>query len=287
MKIHYSCVVGEKEIFKKQGQIWLDSLITLGKIDPGRIYVHCISGTDAGYIKKIKETGANVDVIEPFGDLKYCNKIPQLSNAALKTADITVLMDTDMIMLENFERELEKDADFLNCISGKIVDLANPPIEVIAAVFFGAALEKKLPDHKIECGEDLTYGANFNGGLYIIPAKYYGIIETNWKKWAKWLLKNGKPLYDAGKEAHIDQVSFCMAVHEFNLDVKYLDRNYNYPLPYDFGGRDTPYVLHYHDKVDENFMLVPGYEPSGNIKKAVKRANEFILFSCGQQQQSQ
>jgi len=273
MKINYSCVVDKQEKFKKQGWLWLNSLIKLGGINPADIWVHCVRGVEPDYIKKCEDTGVNVESIEPFGDKKYCNKIAQMSNAKLKDSDAIILMDTDMIMLENFEHLLTG----LDYISAKIVDLENPPIEIIDAVFASAGLKKVLPDYFTGYKAAPTYGANFNGGLYIIPAKYYDIIEAGWQKWAYWLLENGKPLYDIGKESHIDQISFCMTVHENNLNIKYLDPAYNYPLPFDYGIEDGLYVVHYHDKIDENFSsLILEYEPNENIKKAVDKANKFI-----------
>ena len=274
MKINYSCVVDNHDKFKKQGWIWLNSLIALGGINPDNIWVHCVVGMDSEYIKKCEKIGANVEIIEPFGDKKYCNKLAQMSNAKLKDADVVILMDTDMIMLKNFEEQLVD----LDCICGKIVDLPhNPPKHVIDEVYQIAGLTKTLPDYLTECEPSYTYGANFNGGLYVIPRKYYDIIETDWQKWALWLLENGKPMYDAGKEAHIDQVSFSMTVQENELNIKYLNRAYNYPLPYDFGAdEDYPYILHYHDYVDADFLMALDYEPTGNIKKAVDTANGFI-----------
>ena len=278
MRINYSCVVDVHEKFKKQGWLWLNSLIKSGGVNPADIWVHCINGMDAEYIKKCESTGVNVRVTEPFGDKKYCNKIPQISNKELKESDVIILMDTDMLILENFENRLNADSfTGSGCIAGKIVDIENPPTHVIDAVFGIAGLKKTLPDKFTERGPVLTYGANFNGGLYIIPRKYYDIIETGWKKWALWLLENGKPMYEAKKAAHIDQIAFCMTVHEHELDIRYLDRVYNYPMTYDFGADErTPYVLHYHEEVDANFLLSPAFEPLGNIKKAVDRANAFI-----------
>jgi len=278
MRIKYSCVVDHKDIFKKQGWLWLNSLIYFGQINPADIYVHCIRGTDEDYMKKCAGTGVNVVITEPFGDKTYCNKIAQLSNDDLKDSDVIILMDTDMIMLENFENtidfSLERSSGY---ISAKIVDMPNPAIDTIDELFELAHLKKSLPDKSVECMDYLTYGANFNGGLYIIPQKYYGIIQSGWEKWSQWLLKYGKPLYDAKREAHIDQVSFCMTIHENNIPVKYLDRLYNYPLPYDLGdAKKIPYVLHYHTYTDENHLLTVDYELVGNIKKAVDLANRFI-----------
>ena len=275
MRVKYSCVVDNRERFQKQGWLWLNSLIYFGKINPSDIFVHCIAGTNEGYIKKCAATGVNVEITEPYGDKTYCNKIAQMSCEKLKDSDIIILMDTDMIMLRNF------DNINYNFISGKIVDLPNPETSVIDGVFELAGLKKSklLPGKKIECMDYLTYGGNLNGGLYIIPRKYYGEIKSGWEKWSQWLLikENGRPLYDAGKESHIDQISFCMTLHENNIPVNYLDRMYNYPITYDFGEeKNIPYVLHYHTDTDENHLISPAYVPAGNIKKAVKLANDFI-----------
>lgn len=275
MRINYSCVVDKHERFKKQGWLWLNSLIKLGKINPANIWVHCISGMDGEYIDKCAAVGVNVAVIEPYGDGTYCNKIAQMSNEKLKDADAVILMDTDMIMLQNFENTLDS-----NYISAKIVDMPNPSIDVIDSLFQLSGLKKTLPDMSVECADDITYSANFNGGLYFIPKEYCGAVQSGWEKWAKWLLANGKPIYDAKREAHIDQVSFCMNVHERKIPVKHLSRLYNYPLPYQLGDSDImPYVLHYHTQINENHLLTVDYNPVGNIKKAVDLANEFIAHN--------
>jgi hypothetical protein len=273
MRVNYSCVIDTKEHFLKQGWLWLNSLIHFGKIDPGRIYVHCVTGTSAQYIEKCKGAGVNVEVIERFGDKKYCNKIRQLSNEKLKDCDAAVLMDTDMVMLENFEDKL----DFEH-ISAKIVYMKNPETPVIDSVFALSGLKKTLPDVAIESdGGYLTYGANFNGGLYIIPQKYCEAVKSGWEKWALWLLSNGEPLKKANKQDNTDQVSFCMTVHENQIPVKYLGRLYNYHILFDLGEKEhTPYVLHYHAHIDENHLISTDYAPEGKIKEAILAANGFI-----------
>ena len=278
MRIKYSGLIDNHEKFQKQGWLWLNSLICLAKINPADIFVHCVKGTSEEYIKKCAQTGANIEITEPYGDKKYCNKIAQMSNAKLKDADAVVLMDTDMIMLDNFEDTID-----FNSISSKIVNAPNPDLSVIDELFALADMKKSIPDRIIELAHDypehtMTYGANFNGGLYIIPQKYFDIVKSGWEKWAQWMLKNGKPLYDAKKEMHIDQLSFCMTVHENNLPLTYLSRLYNYPLPFDFGDPDRiPYVIHYHFHTDENHLLWINYEPQENMKKALEISNEFIL----------
>jgi len=275
MKINYSCVIDNKERYLQQGWFWLNSLIQLGKINPSNIWIHFIKDIDDAYIKKYADAGINIEFIEPFGDKKYCNKIMQMRNEKLKDSDVIILMDIDMIMLSNFENTLEYD-----CITSKIVNLANPAIEVIDELFAMSGLKKSLPDMKVELNEDMTYGANFNGGVYVIPKKYYDAIQSGWEKWALWLINNGTPIYEAKREAHIDQVSFCMAVQENHLPVKYLNRLYNFPLPFPFDELGVvPYVLHYHTLMDEkkSYILSVDYEPAETIKKAIELANEFIM----------
>ena len=275
MRVKYSCVVDNRERYQKQGWIWLNSLIYFGKIDPADIFVHCVAGTDDGFARKCAEAGANVEITEPYGDKTYCNKIAQMGNPRLKDSDAVILMDCDMIMLRNFEDTI----DFTR-VSAKIINYANPETHILDSLFALAGLEKSsaAPDVKIEYADDyFTYGANFNGGLYIIPARFYGVVESGWQKWALWLLEYGKPLYDAGSQTHIDQISFCMAVHENNIPVNHLHRRYNYSTPRDFGdGEPYPYVLHYHTYTDENNLVALDYAPAGNIKIAVETANGFI-----------
>jgi hypothetical protein len=91
--------------------------------------------------------------------------------------------------------------------------------------------------------------------------------------------KNGAPLYKAKKEAHIDQLGFCMAAHENNIPVKYLGSLYNYHVLLDYAKPErVPYVLHYHTAADKKDFtgIELDYEPEGNIKKAVETANGFM-----------
>ena len=274
MKINYSCVVDNKERYLTQGWLWANSLIKLGKVNPANIWVHFVRGIDDEYINKFAKEGINVALIDPYGDKKYCNKIAQMRNDELKDSDAIILMDIDMIVLDNFEDTL--DFDYIN---SKIVNAINPPIEILDELFAMSGLKKVLPDLIVELNQGMTYGANFNGGLYFIPKKYYDAVQSGWEKWSQWLLINGKPLYDAGKEANIDQVSFCMTVHENNIPIKYLTRLHNYPMPFQFGDAERiPYVLHYHTVMEEHKsnLIKVDYEPLGNVKKAVEMANEFI-----------
>jgi len=276
MRIKYSCVVDKGERFQMQGWIWLNSLITFGHIDPANIYVHCVTGTAAEFMRRCLAAGVNVELIEAYGDKTYCNKIAQMSGAGLCDSDAVVLMDCDTILLRNFEGTVD-----LGYISAKAVDMPNPDMYVIDSLFALAGLKKSdaVPDVKVECDDRFTYGANFNGGVYIIPAEHYGAIGDGWKKWSRWLLDCGKPIYDAGMQAHIDQVSFCMAVHENDIPVKHIGRRYNYPTPYDFGGGEQfPYVLHYHKDADRTNFIEVEYPLRGNIKKAVETANGLIGY---------
>jgi len=226
MKVIYSCVVDVSYKFQYQGWLWANSLIINACVDPQNIWIHCIKGVDTGFKKLCAGLGINVLDIEPFGDGKYCNKIAQLFNPMLRNADIIVLMDTDTFVLSNFESELDS-----NRICAKPVDTPNPDISVFDTLFSMAGIEKSVSNTTATCIKKHTYGANFNGGLYAVPKIFVDAMQISWVKWSNWLLSHAKQENRIDfPEIHIDQMSFCMSVHENKFPITELDVSLNFPL---------------------------------------------------------
>jgi len=270
MKVYYSCVVDINPKFHYQCWLWVHSLIEMAKINPQNIWVHYIKEVNLTFVEKLKSLGVQVKQIESFGDGKYCNKIAQLSNEALRNADVLILMDTDMIVTKDFSNEIN-----LNCVSGKIVDLPNPEILVLNKIFSEAGIERTFGEIKTDLSEELTYAGNFNGGLYVIPQKYIESVYTSWRKWALWLL-DMKLLHEAGKGTHVDQVSFCMAIHENGIPIEHLHRKYNFPTHINFLKDIAPVVIHYHWELDEVGLLKINPNSTSDYKKCISEVNELI-----------
>jgi len=227
---------------------------------------------------KFEAIGCRTTEIERFGDGKYCNKIAQW-NDALEGAEFDhfIFLDTDTIFVSNSLCELRS-----NAICAKVVDLANPPIaaleEIMRAAGFGA-LPAKRP---VEANGEETYYGNSNGGMLSVPREFARVLFENWRRWALWLLDNLEPLRRLDKQGHVDQVSFCMAVHKTKLPFQYVSSNLNYFLH--FAGVHSDYdsdkpisLLHYHNV---SINALGSLDPPGAVtaaeREATRRANVQI-----------
>ncbi|WLR43867.1 hypothetical protein LC087_07025 [Bacillus carboniphilus] len=273
MKAYYSCLLDSKPKFYKQCFLLVHSLIELANVPPQHIWVHFTNDVDEMILQQLQALKIQLFEIERFGDERYCNKIAQLSNKNLHHADLVVLMDTDMIVTKPFIENVSID-----CVNGKIVDLANPDINVLEDIFQKAGIERTLGRVKTDISKEETLKGNFNGGLYIIPKKYMKTVNESWRKWALWLLEK-KHLHKAGKGIHVDQVSFCMTLHENKLPIEHLNRKYNMPTHLSFYKDVDPYILHYHDLLTSNGLLPVDPHSSNAYKNTLEKVNSFIHSS--------
>jgi 2-polyprenyl-3-methyl-5-hydroxy-6-metoxy-1,4-benzoquinol methylase len=270
MKTYYSCVVDVNPKFHYQSWLLVHSLIEMANVSPQNIWIHYIVGVDVTFLEKLRSLGVQLKEIDSFGDGKYCNKIAQLSNESLKEADLVILMDTDMIVTQQISGEIN-----FNCVSGKIVDYPNPEISVLNKIFSEAGIEEQLAPIKTDFSEDLTYAGNYNGGLYVIPKIYLGEIYTSWKKWALWLLET-RFLHDVDKGIHVDQVSFCMTVHEKKIPIEHLHKKYNFPTHIDYFKDIEPAIIHYHWELDATGLLKTDLNSTKEYRESIRKVNALI-----------
>ncbi|MFD2672020.1 hypothetical protein [Marinicrinis sediminis] len=270
MKTFYSCVVDINPRFHYQCWLWVHSLLEMASVPPSHIWVQYIEGVDEAFLSKLGSLGVRLKKIDKFGDGKYCNKISQLSNEALMEADMIILMDTDMIVTQDFSCEMDP-----NCVSGKIVDFSNPEISILDKIFSAAGIFTVFENRLTDLDKGWTYSANFNGGLYVIPRHFIKQIFQTWKKRALWLLEH-KFLHEVGRGVHVDQVSFCMAIHELNIPIEHLDRKFNYPIHANFTKDSVPIVFHYHAELSTVGLLNLDPNSTAEYKQMVRKANLFI-----------
>jgi hypothetical protein len=134
----------------------------------------------------------------------------------------------------------------------------------------------------VEAREQETFRANCNGGLYSVPSGLAEELFYRWREQALALLNDIKPLQDAGKASHVDQVAFCMAVHGTGLPFAHLPSNANYYLhfagPHPLRDSSKPLaLLHYHNtSVNVLGMLEPEGAVKGDEIQAVAKANAQI-----------
>jgi hypothetical protein len=71
-----------------------------------------------------------------------------------------------MICLENFESWLPRHG------VGKVVDLDNPPLDLLDGIFEQAGFENRPPVVQVDSSDSMTYLGNCNGGLYSVSARF-------------------------------------------------------------------------------------------------------------------
>lgn len=272
--VKYACFVDNSSKFIYQAWNLVNSLINNARIKAENIYIHYSEGMDTYFLDKCRNLGINTCFINKFGDGKYCNKITQLSNAKLYDTDLLVLLDTDMVVLKNFENNINT-----NKIYGKIVDFPNPSLDILDEIFALANIHKRPEKIKTDLSDELTYNGNFNGGLYILPGDILEELYQKWKEYALWLL-DIKILHKYEKGIHVDQVSFCLALNEFDNEIENLSRLFNFPLHIEHSyEKEIPFILHYHWLIKSNGLIYSDFFKDGPIAFAIKNANDEIIKS--------
>jgi hypothetical protein len=274
-RVLYSFVMDRGAAFSYQAWHLAHSLVYFCGAEPQDIHVQCTPRSDQGARTLLERAGFQTHTLTPFGDGKYCNKLAQIENLPLHSADIAVLLDTDTIAVSDLRPWISSHA-----IRAKIVDAANPPIECLQEIADNAGLN---PGDV--CATDMgagdTFIGNCNGGMYAIPTQHCSLLSGDWRRWALWLLDNPDPLQRAGKQIHVDQVSFWMALRSSGLPFELAASNTNYFTHFAADhlhfqhDRDIA-LLHYHDQLN----VVGKIEPLANLTPpavaAIERANDQI-----------
>jgi hypothetical protein len=95
------------------------------------------------------------------------------------------------------------------------------------------------------------------------------------------LLADNAPLQAVRKESHVDQIAFCLAMHQTGLPLADLPSNVNYPLhlagPHRFREAGPLQLLHYHNQsLNVIGLLEPKRDLDDGERRAVQAANEQI-----------
>lgn len=250
-----SCVVDTHPRFHLEALRWFASTTRLASIDPANLVVHVVGDGGADVRAYLERHGVSVRDIEPFDARSpHCNKVAgALALARDHTAGLCVLTDSDVAIVED-PRSLGVPPDQVGM---KPVDMANPPLEVLGAVFAAAGiLEPRTVG--IPWQAEVTFSGNGNGGVYLVPGGILPDVARAWNHWARWLLDRLELLRDWAQ--HVDQVSMALALAAEGIDVFELAPRWNTPIHIDgFVPRDAqvPAIIHYHQRVDHIGQIEP------------------------------
>jgi len=277
VKVAFSCVVDAKPRFEWQAFVLVNSLLRNVGCRPFDIKVHCLPGVTSAFRDSMNNFGIDIVEIQPFNGHPYCNKVQQCFSSAFDDYERVILLDSDLFVFGM--PSISASCPF----SAKIVDIANPPLNILSQIYDNLPIKIKKPrqtrvDFSLS-DNDLTYANNFNGGLYIIDQKYLLQIGTFWKKHAEWLLTQSEIL-DVYWQ-HIDQIAMSLALSELGIDYQPLDRSDNFPVHLmtervgdSFSLSTDIKVLHYHNHVLPDGKIK--YTGSSDVDAYISRANHQI-----------
>ncbi len=254
----------------RQVLVWIRTALDLARIPPEDLVVHAIEGCPEDALGMLRSLGVRVVESAPFpGGPPTCNKLVQLSSDALREADRIVLCDCDLAWNSPLGPRLRRKT-----LQVKIVDFANPELEVLHNVFREAGLP---PGREVETSfrGGSTLAGNCNGGIYIIPGDLFPRLEEPWTRWAHWVRDRadslGAPVF------HTDQIAFALSLQELGIEVDHLTPEFNCPSHFNIAAEVddlSPRVIHFHGALDPSGYLKPTTVPG--IDRAIERINECL-----------
>jgi hypothetical protein len=268
-----SCVVDDVPSIWNSLIPWLATATQLSQVHPKNIHVHHVCALTPSISRICKALGIKTHLIAPFdASNPYTNKIAQCETD-FGEVNTVVLTDVDVV----FTKPLPL-SQIQGQVAGKLVDMPNPPIEVLSEIFLSAGvvpIGSRVNDYtsnesKIEFE---TLVGNFNGGLYVIPTKSLRAIGERWSYWARWLLLRPKLLSKWTRNT--DQVAFCLALSDLSIIPSLLSNHWNYPTH--IGGvhiDQEPFIFHHHALLNENQELM--LPPDQTTHDAISRVNREI-----------
>jgi hypothetical protein len=267
----YSCVLDDDPGMLHQALVWAWTAIDLAGVPPGSLVVHALEACDPERLRPLEALGVRVVTAAPFpGGPPTCNKLVQLESVALAGADRIVLCDCDVAWAAPLGERLLGDS-----LRAKIVDYANPSLDVLDAIFREAGLPRG-PVVETSFRRESTYSNHCNGGLYVVPGELFGRLREPWVRWAHWVRENAERL--GARVFYTDQMALTLALAELGERVDLLSLEDNCPTHVDLRaeieGDLEPRVIHFHRNLTETGHL-RGTGVLG-VDRALERVNAVI-----------
>lgn len=272
--VAWSCLVDDTPAIWSSLVPWLATAIDLAGLDPSRLYVHHVCALRPEIEALCRRLAINTRPTEPFDRrFPHTNKIRQLATT-FGDARHVILTDVDVAFVSPPPLDRIRTP-----AAGKVVDLPNPPIDVLRRVFSVAGLPApaiwtnaflNAQEARVEFE---TFLGNCNGGMLVIDRDQLAPIGRAWAQWARWLVAR-IDLLDRSA-VHVDQVSFCLAVNELGIDVGRLDDAWNFPLGVRVASSGIePFLLHHHAAFEDGRLIDRGH--AAPTRDAIARVNGVI-----------
>jgi len=276
MRQSYSIVVDASPRFGRQAVAWVRCALTLARVPPADLQVNVVPGVPDAFVAGMRRWGVPCRRL-PQDDLTLgpLNKLRQLRPGALPHAPVTVLCDCDTVFTSTLP-----DFRAASGISGKLVDIGNPPMRYWRTLFLILGLRVDDDGLRVTRNGRPTYRNNVNGGLYVVPDDVRDELFTAWRGFARTLLTH--PDYVRPWRYHTDQIAFGLACARLGVTVNLLADGLNYPLhirPTDGGPVTPPVVVHHHQGLPRGRLRYGAHRDAAGheaVRERIDRVNSVL-----------
>ena len=244
-----------------------------GSLADADIFVCIVGEVDAARRADFAALGAQVRVVSAFNPLnRFCNKIRFLELPELERYETIVLLDCDTALVQDPAPYFAQPA-----LQLKIADLPTVPSTVLARLCAHFGLSTPAPIYWTTCSQEPTIWY-CNTGVMILPAAWIARILPAWRDFIVRLCTEPgvfDPPYN-----HCNQAAMTLVYTANPLPFAELPAAMNFTLnqthrlPAPALLREDPVILHYHDRVDSEGLLLPAPYPLAQNR--IQQLNERL-----------
>jgi hypothetical protein len=247
-----------------------------GSLADADVFVCFVGDADVARRAELEALGAQVRAVEPFNPLnRYSNKIRFLELPELAGYQTAVLLDCDMALVQDPAPYLAQPA-----LQLMIADLPTVPSERLAWLCGRFGLAAPAPTYRTTCSQEPTIWY-CNTGVTILPCAWIARILPAWRDFILRLC--AEPALLDPPYNHCNQAAMTLTYIADPLPFAELPVAMNFPLhqigrrPAEALLREDPVILHYHDRVDAEGLLLAVPYPLAQAR--VEQLNERLRAS--------
>jgi hypothetical protein len=273
-KVAFGCVAESTPSFYDQVLRLIRSIRWFGgSLADADVFV-CIVG-EAGPARRmeLEALGAQVRLVSEFNPLnRFCNKIRFLELPELERYETVALLDCDMALVQDPAPYFAQPS-----LQLKIADLPTVPTAVLARLCAHFGLSAPAPIYRTTCSQEPTIWY-CNTAVMILPAAWIAQILPAWCDYILRLCT--EPGLFGPPYNHCNQAAMSLVYLSNPLPFSELPAAMNFPLhqthrlPAPALLREDPVILHYHDRVDGDGLLLP--VPYPLAQNRVRQLNERL-----------
>jgi Sulfotransferase family len=244
-----------------------------GTLADASVFACFVDEVDPVWRAQLESLGAHVRVVQPFNPLnRFSNKVRFLELPELSRYETAVLLDCDMALVQDPAPYLAQPA-----LQLMIADLPTVPSARLAQLCAHFGLATPALSYRTTCSQEPTIWY-CNTGVTILPTAWIARILPAWREFILRLC--AEPTLLDPPYHHCNQAAMTLTYIADPLPFVELPVAMNFPLnqagrhPTAAMLREDPVILHYHDLVGADGLLLPSPYPLAQAR--IKLLNQRL-----------